>query len=141
MRITLTSLRFTTTVRVIDRVHGRTANGRANTAPTLGTGLAQLEVVLVVADFANGGAALDRHLAHFARAQTQRGIDAFASDQLDGCTGSACDLSAFTRLQLDTVNRRTDRDVAQRQRVSGLDRCIGTGNDLVARLQAFGAMM
>lgn len=117
------------------RTVGRTPRQR------LAPALPNFEVMLVVADFADGGAALDRHLAHFARAQTQRGIDAFASDQLDGCTGSTCDLSALTRLQLDTVNRRTDRDVAQRQRVAGLDRCVGTGNDLVASLQALGAMM
>ena len=38
---TFTGLTFTTTVRVVNRVHDRTANGRTNTHPTLHTGLAQ----------------------------------------------------------------------------------------------------
>src|SRR5690606_38906077 len=80
MRVTLAGLRFTTTVRVVNRVHGSTTNGRADTAPALRASLAQLfQVVFVVADFTDGGAALDRHLTHFTRAQAQGGVDAFTS--------------------------------------------------------------
>jgi hypothetical protein len=44
---------------MVDRVHGRAADGRLDAAPALGTRLAQLlQVVLAVADFADGGAAL-----------------------------------------------------------------------------------
>src|SRR5882757_2698276 len=49
VRVTLARLTFTTTVRVIDRVHGQTADGRTNTEPTLRAGLAvAAEVVLIV---------------------------------------------------------------------------------------------
>ena len=96
MRVTLAGLGLTTTVRVVNRVHGSTTNGRADAAPTLGTGLAQLfQAVLVVADFADGGAALDRNLAHFTRAQAQGGVDAFTSHQLHGRTSGTSDLSAL----------------------------------------------
>ena len=62
---------FTTTVGVIDRVHGSTTNGRANTAPTHSTGLAELaQVVFFVANFTDGCAALNMHATHFARAET-----------------------------------------------------------------------
>ena len=51
---------FTTTVRVIDRVHGNATNRRTNTTPAHGAGLANLaQAMFFVADFANGGAALD----------------------------------------------------------------------------------
>jgi len=71
MRITLTSFGFTTAVRVIDRVHRRAANGRLDTTPAFRAGLAQFfQAVFDVADFADGGVAVDRHLAHLAGAQT-----------------------------------------------------------------------
>src|SRR5512135_1005122 len=59
-------LTFTTTVRVIHRVHNHATNRRADTAPAVGTGLADgAQVVLGVADFTNGGAAIDVHLTDF----------------------------------------------------------------------------
>src|SRR3546814_2900028 len=68
MRVALAGLGLTTTVRMVDRVHGRAADGRLDAAPAAGAGLAQLlEVVLDVADLADGGAALGRHPAHLAR--------------------------------------------------------------------------
>src|SRR5690606_23849349 len=79
MRVALAGLRLTTAVRVIDRVHGRAAHGRLDAAPAGGTGLAELlQAMLVIADFADGRAAFGRHLAHFAGAQAQGGVDAFA---------------------------------------------------------------
>src|SRR5690606_32918374 len=72
-----------TTVRVIDRVHGRTTNRRTNTAPALRTGLAELpQAVLAVADFADRGAAVNVNPAHLTRAQTHCCVTAFASHQL-----------------------------------------------------------
>src|SRR3546814_2582924 len=64
MRVALAGLGLTTTVRMVDRVHGRSADGRLDAAPAAGAGLAPLlEVVLDVADLADGGAALGRHPA------------------------------------------------------------------------------
>src|SRR5690606_26697646 len=99
MRVALASLGLTTTVRMIDGVHGRTANGRLDTAPALGASLAELlEAVRVVADFAHRRAAFDRHLAHLAGAKTQRGVPLLASDQLHAGTGGTSDLRALARL-------------------------------------------
>ena len=54
---TFTGLAFTTTVRVVDRVHHHAANGRADTHPALHTGLAETaQAVLFVGDLANRGA-------------------------------------------------------------------------------------
>src|SRR5690606_36884715 len=114
MRVALAGLGLTTTVRVVDGVHRRAADGRADTTPALGTGLAELlEVVLDVADFTDGGAALDRHLAHLAGAEAQRGVALLASDQLHAGAGGTRQLGALAGLHLDAVDGRTNRDVAQ----------------------------
>src|SRR4051812_28036831 len=139
MRVALAGLGFTTTVRMVDRVHRRTADGRLDAAPAAGAGLAQLlEVVLDVADFTDRRAALGRHAAHFAGAQAQRGVDTFAGDQLDAGAGGARDLRALARLHLDAMHGRSNGDIPQRQRVTGLDRRIGTRDHLLASLQALG---
>src|SRR5690349_6977117 len=130
---------FTTAVRMVDRVHHHAAHGRADALPALGAGLAQLlQAVLGVADFADGGAAVDRHAAHFAGAQTQRGVTGLARDQLHGSASTAGDLCALACLHLDAVDGRTDRDGAQRQAVAGLDRRVGTGHQAVTHRHALG---
>jgi hypothetical protein len=56
---------FTTTVRVINRVHGYTTNGWPHTSPTLGTGFTELaQVVFVVTHFANSCPTVDVNFAH-----------------------------------------------------------------------------
>src|SRR4029078_12690479 len=100
---------FAATVRVIHRVHRRAANGRADTAPALRTGFAALaQIVFGVAHLADRGAAVGRHLAHLAGAQTQRGVRAFTRDQLHRGTGTARELRTLARLHLDAMHRRAD---------------------------------
>src|SRR6202008_4164124 len=119
--------------RMVDRVHRRAADGRLDAAPTLRTGFTQLlEVVLDVADFADRGAAIGRHLAHFAGAKTQRRVTAVAGDQLRTGASGASQLRTLARLHLDAMHRGADRHVAQRQAVAGLDRRILAGDDLIA---------
>ncbi len=64
---TTRSTTFTTTVRVIYRVHGNTTNGRTNTTPALGTRFTQLDqAMLGIADLTNRCTAIDRHFTHLA---------------------------------------------------------------------------
>ena len=86
----------------------------------------------------NRGAAVDVNLAHFAGAQTQRCIRAFASGELCRSTGRTGHLAALARLHFDVMNRGTHRDRAQRQRIARLDRRIFAADDLAAGTQAFG---
>ena len=130
-------LAFATTVRVVDRVHHHTANGRADTHVALHTGLAELaQAVLFVGDFADGGAALDVDLANFTGAHADLGVDAFAGQQRGRGAGRTGDLRALAGLQLDAVDRRTHRDVADRQRVAGADRGFGAAQQRCADFQA-----
>src|SRR5580692_6811356 len=78
VRVALAGLALTATVRVVDRVHRQSAHRRAHAAPAHRTGLAvAAQVVLVIADFAQGRAAVDVHLAGLTGLQAQRGVQAF----------------------------------------------------------------
>src|SRR4029077_6054718 len=70
-------LTLTTTVRVVDRVHRDTADGRADALPAVAAGLAPVDVRLLgVADLADGRAAARIDVADLAGGQTQLGVRA-----------------------------------------------------------------
>src|SRR3954447_24572732 len=130
-------LALATAVRVVDRVHGDTADGGALALPAHPAGLAPVDVALLgVADLTDRGAAADVDVADLTRRHAQLRVGALLGDQLDAGTGGAGDLRAATGTELDVVHRGTRRDVAQRQRVAGLDVGVGAGLDGVALLQA-----
>src|SRR4051794_5055299 len=130
-------LALTTTVRVVDRVHGDTADGRALALPAHPAGLAPVDVRLLgVADLADGGPAADVDVADLTGRQTQLGVRPVLRDELHAGAGGAGHLGAATGPQLDRVHRRTGRDVAQRERVARLDVGRRTGLDDVTLRQA-----
>src|SRR5688572_12263248 len=133
-RVTTTgSLTFTTTMRVIDRVHGDTTDGRANALPPLTTGLAPVDVRLLgVADLADRCAAAHVDVADFAGGQAQLGEAAFPGDKLNRSASGTGHLGAATRTQFNCVDHGTDGDVAQGQVVARLDVSVGAGLDEVA---------
>ena len=124
-------------VRMVDRVHNRTADRGTNAHPALAAGLADLDVgVLGVAHLADGGAAGDEHAAHLGRGHAQDGVVALLAHELDGSAGGTGDSGTLTRLQLHVVDQRTDGDIRQRQSVARLDVGFRTGDHDVADLQA-----
>src|SRR5688572_18857510 len=119
-------LALTTTVRVVDRVHGDTTDGRALALPPHAAGLAPVDVGLLgVAHLADRRAAADVDVADLARRHAKLREATLTGDQLDAGAGRAGDLRAATGPQLDGVDHRADGDVAQRQVVAGLD--VGRG--------------
>ena len=115
-------LALATTVGVVDGVHGHTAGLGLDALPAVTTGLADLdELVLGVADLADGAAAVDRDAAHLGGREAQGGEVAFLGHELDARAGRAGHLAAAAGLELDVVHDGTDGDVAQRQRVAGTD--------------------
>src|SRR5690606_18239444 len=121
------------TVRMVYRVHYHTANGRANTTPAHGTGLAdRAQAVLAVRHFTQGGAAVGGHLAHFTGAQTQGDVLTFTGHQLDASAGAARHLGTLAGLHFDAVHGAAHGDVAQRQAVAGLDGGMDAAHQLVA---------
>src|SRR6478736_4511280 len=139
-RVTTTGgLALATTVRVVDRVHHDTTNSRALALPAHAAGLAPVDVRLLgVAHLADGGAAAHVDVADLTGRHTQLGVRTVLGDELHTHPGRAGDLRATTGLELDGVDDRTGRDVAQRQAVAGLDVGAGAVLDRHALLQALG---
>ena len=128
-------LALATTVRVVDRVHRHTADGRALALPAHAAGLAPVDVRLLgVADLADGGAAADVDVADLAG-----GIRSWAYGP---SLATSCTLAPAERAILAPPPGRssiawidgTDRDVAQRQGVARLDVGLRAGLDRVALL-------
>ena len=92
----------------------------------------------MVADFAQCRAAFDRHLTHFAGAQSQGGVQAFACDVLDASARATANLRTFAWLHLDAVDGRTDWDIAQWQAIADLNRSVAAGAQHLAGFQTFG---
>src|SRR2546428_790317 len=126
-------------VRMVDRVHCHAAHGRTHAAPALAPGFADgFQIVLGVAHFTDGRAAVDVHLADLARAQPELRVRALAREHLDVSPGGARELRALARHHFHAVHDGADRDIAQRQRVAGLDWRLGARHELRADAQAFG---
>src|SRR3954468_7651345 len=115
-------LALTTTVRVVDRVHGHAADGRADALPAVAAGLAPVDVRLLgVADLADGGAAARVGVADLAGRQAQLRVRAVLRHEAHTGAGRAGHLRAAAGAELDRVHDGADRDVLQRQVVAGLD--------------------
>src|SRR5262245_53496210 len=105
--VTLAGLAFTTTVRVIHRIHGETAHGGPNAAPAHGSCFTvAAQVVLVITHFADCGAAIDVHLARLTRLQAQIRINTFACGVLHRAAGAARQLTALAWLDFNVVHGR-----------------------------------
>src|SRR5262249_11035005 len=116
------ALALATTMRMVDRVHGRAAHGRTLAEPAAAARLADRHVALLdVAHLPDGGAAGGQHAAHLARGEAQRRVPAVLRDELHARARRARHLPALAGLQLDVVHERPGRDVLERQRVAGLD--------------------
>src|SRR5688572_12290523 len=94
--------------------------------------------MLLVPHLADGGAAIDMHLADLARAQPDLGIVAFPGEQLYRGAGGARQLRALAGHHLDAMYGGADRDIPQRKRIAGLDRRLRARNDLRTRGNALG---
>src|SRR4051812_8371355 len=121
-------LALTTTVRVVHRVHDDTADGRALALPPHPAGLAPVDVRLLgVAHPADRGAAADVDVPHLTGRHPELRPAALLGDQLRRVARRAGDLGAAAGTELDAVDRRAHRDVAQRQVVARLDVGAGAG--------------
>ena len=114
-------LTFTTTVRVVDRVHGHTADGRTNALPAAATSLAGSFVHVVTVTYLT-----DRAEAGFVEAAdfTGRHFDecpaAIAVGKHGDLTGSTGHLTATTRDELDIVDVRAEWNAAEWHRIARL---------------------
>ena len=97
---------------------------------TLTAGLAEVDVLVVdVADLANGCHAAYWDVAKFTGRQTDECVSAFFCHELCHVASAAYKLRAFARVKLNVVDEGTNRNVCQRQCVTGLDVCFCAGFD------------
>src|SRR5690606_2264693 len=128
---------FTTTMRVVDRVHGHAAVDGLAAQPTCTTGLAERGVGVILvrhgADRCKAGA---MHAALLARLQAKDRPTLVTTDILGISTSRTGNLAALAGLQLDIVHDRTDRHVLERHRVARLHvDSVHRRDDLVASRQ------
>ena len=134
---TTRGLTFTTTMRVIHRVHDHTTHGRADTLPAHTASLTPADVDLVgVTNLTHRCAAADVHAADFRRRHTQNCVLACLTQQLDGSTSGTSQLRASARLELHAVDHGTGGDAPQRQVVTHLDVGVSARLNNLALLQA-----
>jgi hypothetical protein len=116
------ALTFTTTVRVIARVHDEAANGRANAEVAFLAGAADVhKVVILVADDADGRAAVAEDLADLGAGETEHDITGIGAEHLSARTSGAAHLAAFARLKFDVVDEGAIRDVLELAAVADFD--------------------
>ncbi len=135
MTTTLTA--FTTTHRVINRVHNDTTVVRTTTEPAAATSLTRLfESVVGVTDGTDSSFASTQNLACFTRRELNHTITALTRSQLSEVTSRTDEQSTLTGTQLNVVNHRTHRNVCQRKRVTDLRCSLCTTHELSAYLQS-----
>src|SRR3954467_13447374 len=99
---TTRGLPLTTAVRVVHRVHGDAADGRALALPPHAAGLAPVDVRLLgVAHLPGGGAAAHVDVADLSRRHAQLRQPALTGDELDAGACGPGDLRAATGTELD----------------------------------------
>ncbi len=77
-----------------------------------------------IADLANGGIAILKDQPDFTRGKFDMGVLSFLRHQLAGGSRAPNDLSPFSHFQLDVVNERAGRNIAEGQGIPGPDiRC------------------
>lgn len=127
---------FSTTVWVIDGVHGATTHLGTTAEPTAPTCLTDGAVLVSeVADLANGSPALLVHVAKFTRGQAEKDMLALLGHDLSVAPGAAAQLAASSGGKLDVVDPSSQRNRHQPHGVAWLDVRIITRDDGVAHLE------
>jgi hypothetical protein len=130
---------ITTTVRVVGGRHDYAANGRPDTHVAFAASLTNLYVlVLLVTDGTNGSHGVNTYQAHLAAGQSHLGVFFLFGNQLGAGAGSAGQLGAFARLEFNSVDNRTRRDILKRQAVTIFYGNFLTNADLTADAHALG---
>src|SRR2546422_7760508 len=106
LRVIAFASAFTATVRMVHRVHGHTANRRPAAVPARPARFAVGNVfVIQITHLADGGHAVDRKLANFARGQLHQGEITFLAEKLRCAARRAHHLAAAAGIQLEVVHR------------------------------------
>src|SRR5689334_4307337 len=96
---------FTTTMWMVTRGHGRTADGWANASVTFTTSFTKLDIAVIkITDLTNGCITNLMDQANFAGRHADLGKIAFLGKQLGSATSRANELAAFAFFYFDVMN-------------------------------------
>ena len=133
------SAAFTTSHRVIVRVHDNTTVVRALAHPTAAARLTvALQVMIRVGNGTDRCTAGNEHHTGLARRKTKDCVVAFAGSELCGSTGGAGHSGALTGTELDVVHEGTYRNFTQREAVADFGSDTASGSDNLAYLEVLG---
>jgi len=105
---------FSSTMRVVHRVHRDTTNRWPYTTPARRTGFTQLAgAMLFIPNLTYRSAAGYMNSPYFARAQAHLGINSVTGHKLSRCTSRTSDLPTLTWPHLNVVHHGTDRNTAE----------------------------
>jgi len=133
-----------TTVWVVNRVHGNTGNVRIELTTGLGlvvsgTGRTHWHLVSAMAgENTDGGSAVGRKFLQSAGWHANTNLVANAGFDHAGVTSGASDLATVAGAELEVVDRRTFRDVTQFGDVAGAERHIVADGDFASDGETFG---
>jgi len=131
---------LTTAHRVVNGVHDNTAVAGTAAQPTAAAGLtADFEVVLGVGNNAHSGAAGLKDHAHFAAGHLDDGVLAVTRHELGVGTGATHHLGTLARTELDVVDKGTEGDFGEGQRVAHFGGGTCTGHNGLTDFQTLGA--
>src|ERR1035437_2846388 len=129
-------LAFAAAVRMVSRVHYHAADFGPLAHMPCASRLAQVLILVIeIGDLADGGHATEADSTNLARRKPDGRVVTLFGEQLGRHARGADDLATLARHELDVVDRGTERDVHQRQRVTHPSLGFETGNDHVADLQ------
>src|SRR5579875_2305972 len=121
---------------MVNRIHRYTADRWPDPPPPLPPRLADCNVLVVqVSHLSDRSHTIDVKTPDFARWEPNLGVITFLGHNLSAASRTSDKLSAFAGSELKVVNRGSQRNVFQRQRISHHDIGIGTRNNLVADLK------
>src|ERR1035437_109287 len=127
---------FTTTVRMVSRVHDHAADFGPLAHVPCASCLAQvLVLVLEIRDLADRSHAAERDPPNLAGGKSHGGEISLFGEQLSRHSRGPDDLTSLARDQFDVVDRGAERDVGQRKRVAETSLGLDAGDDHVADLE------
>jgi len=110
-------------MRMVTRVHDRTANGRPEAHVSRSTGFTNFDIFMVdITNLAKRRHTIQVDAADFTRRHTNLRVVLGLRHQLRPGASGADELSTLVATKFDVVDLRTGWDVPQRQRISNSDR-------------------
>src|ERR1035437_2505566 len=132
-------LTFTTTVRMVSRVHDHATDFGPLAHVPCASCLAQaLVLVLEIRDLADSRHTAEGDPPDLAGRKSHGGEISLFGEQLGRHARGPDDLTALARDQLDVVDRGAERDVGQRKRIAETSLGLDAGDDHVANLETVG---